>query len=93
MDVGGLANVINNTIVGNAAAGIRAPGRALARNNIVQGNGTGLVGVVISKYNDVSDGYSGCAPGEGDRSTPVVFMDPAVGDFRETEARLAIVIT
>lgn len=84
VDAPGIATVVNNTIVANAAAGIRAAGRAHARNNIVQGNGTGLVGVVISKYNDVSDGYSGCAPGEGDRSTPVVFLDPAGGDYRET---------
>ncbi|MBV8878514.1 MAG: PQQ-binding-like beta-propeller repeat protein [Planctomycetaceae bacterium] len=83
IDVPGLANVTNNTIVGNTNAGIRAGGRALARNNIIQGNGTGLVGVVLSKYNDVSDGYSGSAPGEGDLSSPVLFVDPASGDYRE----------
>lgn len=90
VDVSGLANVINNTIVGNVTAGIRASGRALARNNIVQGNGTGLVGVVISKYNDVSDGYSGTVPGEGDRSTPVVFVDPASGDYREQSGQASL---
>ncbi|HLY11611.1 MAG TPA: PQQ-binding-like beta-propeller repeat protein [Planctomycetota bacterium] len=83
IDASGLANVISNTIVGNTNAGIRATGRAEARNNIVQDNGTGLVGAVISKYNDVSDGYQGCSPGEGDRNAPVAFLAPAAGDYRE----------
>jgi hypothetical protein len=83
IDVTGIANVINNTIVGNVNAGLRSTGRAQARNNIVQGNGVGFLGVVISKFNDVSDGYSGCAPGEGDLSSLVTFVDAAGGDFRE----------
>jgi hypothetical protein len=87
VDVSGIANVINNTIVDNANAGIRATGRVHARNNILQGNGLGLVGIVISKYNDVSDGYSGCAAGEGDRSTPVAFRAPGSGDYREQDGQ------
>ncbi len=83
VDAPGIATVVNNTIVDNVNAGLRATGRADARNNIVQGNGTGLSGVVVSKYNDVSDGYLNCAPGEGDRSTPVLFLSPSTGDYRE----------
>lgn len=83
IDAPGIVTAVNNTIVNNATAGVRAAGRAHVRNSIVQGNGTGLLGTVISKYNDVSDGYSGCVPGEGDRSTPVLFVDPASGDYRE----------
>jgi hypothetical protein len=81
--VTGVAEVINNTIVRNEAAGIRATGRACARNNIVQDNGVGLAGVVESTYNDVSDGYAVCVPGIGDLSAPVSFLDPASGDYRE----------
>lgn len=87
VDAAGIANVINNTIVNNTNAGIRAAGRVHARNNIVQGNGVGLTGIVISKYNDVSDGYAGPAVGEGDKSSPVSFRDSASGDFREQDGQ------
>jgi outer membrane protein assembly factor BamB len=83
VDVTGVAQVINNTIVNNTVAGLRASGRADARNNIVQQNGVGFTGVVVSSYNDVSDGYAFCAPGAGDLNAPVVFLDAASGDFRE----------
>jgi hypothetical protein len=88
--VTGIANVINNTIVGNVNAGLRSTGRAQARNNIVQGNGVGFLGVVISKFNDVSDGYSGCAPGEGDLSSLVTFVDAAGGDYREQSGQASL---
>jgi hypothetical protein len=87
VDASGIANVINNTILDNANAGVRATGRAQTRNNIVQGNGVGFLGVVVSKYNDVSDGYSGCSAGPGDLSAPVAFRDPASGDYREQTAQ------
>jgi hypothetical protein len=83
VEVTGLAQVINNTIVRNAVAGLRASGRADARNNIVQQNGVGFTGVVVSTYNDVSDGYALCAPGLGDLNSPVAFLNAASGDFRE----------
>jgi len=81
--VTGQALVINNTLVGNANAGIRASGHVDARNNIVQSNGVGLVGMISSTYNDVSDGYSIVTPGTGDRHSAVQFIDPASGDYRE----------
>lgn len=90
VDVSGIANVVSNTIVANSVAGIRATGRAQTRNNIVQGNGTGLMGVVISKYNDVSDGYSGCAAGEGDLNSAVAFVDAAGGDYREQSGQASL---
>jgi outer membrane protein assembly factor BamB len=79
----GAADVINNTIVRNGLAGVRSLGSAEARNNIVQDNGVGLSGHLSSRYNDVSDGYSGLLPGPGDLRSPVLFLDEATGDYRE----------
>lgn len=79
----GISHVINNTIVNNAVAGVSSAGIAYARNNILQGNGVGLAGVVASSYNDVSDGYQFCVPGTGDLSAPVAFLDAPAGDYRE----------
>lgn len=79
----GIAHVINNTIVNNAVAGVASAGIAYARNNIVQGNGVGLTGVIASSYNVVTDGYSVCLPGTGDVNGPVAFLDPLTGDYRE----------
>jgi hypothetical protein len=77
------ADVVNNTIVNNAGAGLDASAPTQAWNNIVQQNGVGLSGLVVSRYNDVSDGYSGCVPGPGDLQSPVSFLDAPNGDFRE----------
>jgi len=79
----GVATAVNNTIVRNVIAGLRSSGRADARNNILQENGVGLTGVVTSRYNDVSDGYSVCLPGLGDLSSPVSFLNAGTGDYRE----------
>jgi outer membrane protein assembly factor BamB len=83
IEVLGTAEVVNNTIVSNAQAGLRAWGLTHARNNIVQQNGVGLDGVVVSRYNDVSDGYSVAIAGPGDLQSPVAFLDAASGDYRE----------
>ena len=89
--VQGGAQVIGNTIVNNAVAGVHAsPGSAVARNNIVQGNGVGLTGSVQSTYNDVSDGYQGTSAGTGDLAVPIVFVDPASGDYREAPAQPSV---
>ena len=77
------ADVVNNTIVNNANAGLNASALTQARNNIVQQNGVGFSGLVASRYNDVSDAYSGCAPGPGDLQSPVSFLDAPTGDYRE----------
>lgn len=82
--VEGDAEAVNNTLVRNGVAGLRSSGYAAARNNIVQENGVGFAGAVSSSYNDVSDGYSGASPGPGDKASPVAFLDPASGDFRES---------
>jgi hypothetical protein len=84
------ADVVNATIVRNGVAGVRSEGAASVRNSIVQGNGTGLMGSVSSRYNDVSDGYSGCGAGEGDRHSPVGFLDPAGGDYREKSMQASL---
>jgi outer membrane protein assembly factor BamB len=83
IEVYGTADVINDTLVRNGGAGLRAWGLAQARNNIVQENAVGLAGVVVSRYNDVSDGYSVAIAGPGDLQSPVSFLDPSNGDFRE----------
>lgn len=81
--VAGAAQIVNNTIVGNANAGVRSTGSAAARNNIVQQNGVGFDGAVASSYNDVSDGYAGAAAGTGDLHAAVLFVDAPSGDYRE----------
>jgi outer membrane protein assembly factor BamB len=83
IEVLGTATIINNTIVDNAVAGVQSSGSAQARNNIVQGNGVGFLGAIVSRYNDVSDGYSGCSAGPGDRQSAVSFLDAPGGDYRE----------
>jgi hypothetical protein len=83
ISVRGNAEIVNNTIVRNAVAGVRSLGSSAARNNIVQDNGVGFSGHVTSTYNDVSDGYGGVRPGIGDLHTPVLFLDEATGDYRE----------
>jgi hypothetical protein len=80
---GGSADVLNATLVRNAAAGARSAGQARVRNSIVQQNGVGLSGAVESSYNDVSDGYAGTQAGTGDLAVPVLFVDAAADDFRE----------
>jgi hypothetical protein len=81
--VSGTARVVNNTIVRNGSAAIRSTGSVVARNNIVQENAIGLLGAILSSYNDVSDGYSGTSPGPGDQARLVSFLDPSGGDYRE----------
>jgi hypothetical protein len=88
--VPGSANVINNTIVGNAVAGVRSTGFAAVRNNIVQQNGVGLSGIILSSYNIVADGYSLCVAGPGDRVAVVAFLDPGAGDYREQPHQLSL---
>lgn len=83
VEVAGTAEVINNTIVNNATAGVRASGHVDARNNILQQNGVGFSGAVVSTYNDVSDGYLTAVAGAGDLHAAVAFLNPAEGDFRE----------
>jgi hypothetical protein len=83
VEVSGAARVINNTIARNGGVGIRSTGSVVARNNIVQENAIGLLGAILSSYNDVSDGYSGTSPGPGDQARPVSFLDPSGGDYRE----------
>jgi outer membrane protein assembly factor BamB len=83
VEVVGTADIINNTIVNNSVAGVQSSGLAHARNNIVQQNGVGLSGGIVSSYNDVSDGYLVVAPGAGDLQAPVAFQNAAAGDFRE----------
>jgi len=79
----GTTDVINNTIVNNATAGVQSSGSTQARNNIVQQNGVGLLGTIVSRYNDVSDGYVVSVAGVGDLQAPVAFLDAAGGDYRE----------
>jgi outer membrane protein assembly factor BamB len=83
IDVSGVAEIVNNTIVHNANAGVRASGAAEARNNIVQQNGAGFAGLVVSRFNDVSDGYVVSVAGQGDLNIAVSFLDAASGDYRE----------
>lgn len=90
VDVAGSADVINNTIVGNAVAGVRSSGLATVRNNIVQQNGVGLSGIILSSYNLVNDGYSVCVPGVGDLNALVAFLDPATGDYREQPGQFSL---
>jgi hypothetical protein len=90
VEVSGAAQVINNTIVDNAAAGVRSTGFVGARNNIVQQNGVGLKGALLSSYNIVADGYSGVAAGPGDLGGAVAFLDAAAGDYREQPNQLSL---
>jgi hypothetical protein len=83
IEVQGTAEIVNNTIVKNGGAGVQASGLTHARNNIIQQNGVGLDGMVVSRYNDVSDGYSVAVAGPGDLQSPVTFLDAAAGDYRE----------
>lgn len=86
VDATNTASVINNTIVENIVAGVRASGPSGAvdaRNNIVQQNGVGFTGAITSQYNDVLDGYESCVPGVGDLSALVLFLDAAARDYRE----------
>lgn len=83
VDATDTASLINNTIVENIVAGVRASGAVDARNNIVQQNGIGFTGIITSQYNDVMDGYEGCVPGLGDLSALVAFLDAVARDYRE----------
>jgi hypothetical protein len=71
---------VNDTIVGNAGAAMRATAMSTARNLIAQSNGAGLVGSIASSYNDVVGAPTG---GTGDFSAAVAFRDAASGDYRE----------
>ncbi len=91
VEAGADAEVVNATVVRNGGAGVSSAGSARVRNSIVQENGVGLEGNVASSFNDVSDGYSGgAAPGPGDLSSPVAFLDPAAGDFRERPGQASL---
>jgi len=90
ISVHGRAEIVNNTIVRNAVAGVRSLGSSEARNNIVQDNGVGFSGHVASTYNDVSDGFGGVLPGTGDVHAPVLFLDEATGDYREAALQASL---